>query len=563
MRLYANVLNSRLVSYLENNRLRVDCQTGFRPEVSTTHQLFIVQHLIDWAQGVTPLHFAFLDFSKAYDRVSRLKLGKILEQVGIQGDFLDAIQAVINTTVLAVKIEGKHGELFESTSGVPQGCPISPTLFGVMADGLPRYLAHHCPTVGMKLSDGMCLNVIRIQVLGFADDFVLIAPTIEDLQILVDATQKWCESMDMRLNGKIKTQYLYVNPDSEIPGPPTPLKCVGVTVNPVQEAKYLGLQVHARKGVQATIKNLEQRFWIAWEDLTRAYSNLGCNMSMMLQVELYLACLPSVISYGCEVWAFRCFKGKQVVSGSPCSTSLLNAHKRVLAQVLGVRRTTPEGIINCELNIFPLWSTWILRMVRFWNNIAAMRPDTLHYRVLLHDLRLAIVEGKETFAGTLVQQLKKLGYYIADHVRFDSILHIDISQVKDLLEHQSDLLWDGLDISPRSCPSSRALFCRYQRWFARPSHVPRRKSALKLHLPDRILRAFMRFRLGCHNLPVDSGRQQGIPRHQRICTRCSLELVGDEHHLLFTCPAVQHVRQQFMHLFQQKSRSVQTFMWQD
>jgi hypothetical protein len=61
-------------------------------------------------------------------------------------------------------------------------------------------------------------------------------------------------------------------------------------------------------------------------------------------------------------------------------------------------------------------------MVRFWNNVAAMRPDTLHYRVLLHDLRLAIVEGKETFAGTLVQQLKKLGYCIADHVQFDILI---------------------------------------------------------------------------------------------------------------------------------------------
>jgi hypothetical protein len=66
MRLYANVLNSRLVSYLETYRLRVDCQTGFRPEKSTTHQLFIIQHLIDWAMGITPLHFAFLDLSKAY-----------------------------------------------------------------------------------------------------------------------------------------------------------------------------------------------------------------------------------------------------------------------------------------------------------------------------------------------------------------------------------------------------------------------------------------------------------------------------------------------------------------
>ena len=171
-----------------------------------------------------------------------------MEQLGIQGDFLDAIQAVIDTTVLTVKIEGKHGELFESTSGVPQGCPISPTLFGVMADGLPRYLAHHCPAVGIKLSDGTCLSVIRIQALGFADDFALIAPTVEDLQVLVDATHIWCDTMDMMLNGA-KTQYLYVNPEPQIHGPPTPLKCAGATVYPVQEAKYLGLRVHARKGL--------------------------------------------------------------------------------------------------------------------------------------------------------------------------------------------------------------------------------------------------------------------------------------------------------------------------
>eukprot|EP00884_Botryococcus_braunii_P005867 jgi/Botrbrau1/15281/Bobra.97_1s0007.1 len=378
--------------------------------------------------------------------------------------------------------------------------------------------------------------------------------------VLVNATQEWCKSMDMRLNGA-KTQYLSVNPDPRTPS--TSLEVAGVRIGPVQEVKYLGLQIHAKNGLQAGIKNLEQRFWIAWEDLTRAYSNLGCNMSMMLMTELYLACLPPLISYGCEVWAFRCFQGRQLSSGKPSSIPLLDAHKRVLAQILGVRRTIPEEIINCELNIFSLWSTWILRMARFWNNIAAMRPDSLHYKVLMHDIRLAIVEGRETFSGTLMQQLKKLGYYIADHVRFDRALQIDISQVKDLLDRKSDMIWDDLDISPRTCASPRALFCRYLRWFARPPHVPRRKSALKLHLPNCTLRTFMQFRLGCHDLPIDKGRQQGIPRDQRICTRCSLELVGDEHHLLFTCPAVQHVRQQFMHLFQQRSRSVQTFMWQE
>jgi hypothetical protein len=312
-----------------------------------------------------------------------------------------------------------------------------------------------------------------------------------------------------------------------------------------------------------SIKHLEQRFWVAWEELTRADSNLGCNISMSLLMDLYLACLPSVACYGCEVWAFRLFQGKHLVSGRPCSAPLLDAHKRVLTQILGVRRTTPEDIINCELNIFSLWSTWILRMVRFWNSIAIMRPDTLHYKVIMSDLRLAIVDGRETLGGTLMQQLKKIGYHIADMLRYDQVVPLDISLVKDLLDFKSDLVWDGLDICPRLCASPRALFCRYQRWFARPSHVSRRKSALTLQLPDRVLRAFLRFRLGCHNLPIDQGRQQGLPRGQRICTRCSLDVVGDEHHLLFTCPAVQHVRQQFLHLFQHRQRSVQMFMWQD
>jgi hypothetical protein len=363
MRLYAKVLNSRLVSYLEQNQLRVDCQTGFRPNLSTTHQLFIVQHLIDWMMGVTPLHFAFLDLSKAYDRVFRLKLEQILEKLGVAGDFLHAIQAILNSAIFTVKIEGKHGELFETTSGVPQGCPISPTLFGVMADGLPRYLAHHCPGIGIKLPDGTNLSVIDLQTLGFADDFALVAPTVEDLQRLVNATHEWCQLMDMSLNGA-KTQYLCINPDPQTLDPPT-LTCAGVQITAVQEAKYLGLQIHAKKGVQSSIQSLERRFWLAWEDLTRAYSNLGCNISMKLLVELYLACLPPIISYGCEVWAFRCFQGKQLASvrSRTSSATLLEVHKRVLAQILGVRQTTPEAILNCELNIPSLRSSWILRMV--------------------------------------------------------------------------------------------------------------------------------------------------------------------------------------------------------
>jgi hypothetical protein len=130
----------------------------------------------------------------------------------------------------------------------------------------------------------------------------------------------------------------------------------------------------------------------------------------------------------------------------------------VLAQILGVRRTTPEEIINCEINIFSLLSTWTPQMVRFWNSIATMRPDTLHCKVFMSDLRLAIVE---TFEGTLMQQLEKIGNHISDMSRYDKVVPLDISLVKDLQDYRNDLVWDDLDICPRLCASPRALFCRY------------------------------------------------------------------------------------------------------
>jgi len=194
--------------------------------------------------------------------------------------------------------------------------------------------------------------------------------------------------------------------------------------------------------------------------------------------------------------------------------------------------------------------------------MADMKPTTLHYRVLLHDLQLAITGTQETFAGTLLAQLKKLGYYIEDHVRLDQVKRVNTHHLKDLLDRREDLLWEGLDLSPRSCASERALFCRYLRWFARPPHVPYPRRVLTAPVPQKVLRSFIRFRLGCHGLPIDIGRQQSIPRSERLCTRCNAGIIGDEHHLIFTCSAVAEVRRQYLHLFSLRQRSVQQFMWQ-
>eukprot|EP00884_Botryococcus_braunii_P006092 jgi/Botrbrau1/15484/Bobra.43_2s0104.1 len=88
------------------------------------------------------------------------------------------------------------------------------------------------------------------------------------------------------------------------------------------------------------------------------------------------------------------------------------------------------------------------------------------------------------------------------------------------------------------------------------------RRAPRLHLPVKNVRTLLRFRLGSHDLPIDTGRRQGIPRDERICTRCSLGMVGDEDHLLFICQLLEHIRSQSSYLFHPRVRSVTRFMWQ-
>lgn len=48
----------------------------------------------------------------------------------------------------------------------------------MFSDGLPRYLKHGCPGVVVALPDGTC-----IEVLGYGEDFGLVATSIEDSQL--------------------------------------------------------------------------------------------------------------------------------------------------------------------------------------------------------------------------------------------------------------------------------------------------------------------------------------------------------------------------------------------
>jgi len=78
---------------------------------------------------------------------------------------------------------------------VKQGCPLSPTLFGLYMDGLFEYLQSVEGGSGPQLSSGQ-----RVPAHMYADDIVLTSTTTEGLQRLINATAQYCRCKGMPIS---------------------------------------------------------------------------------------------------------------------------------------------------------------------------------------------------------------------------------------------------------------------------------------------------------------------------------------------------------------------------
>ena len=166
------------------------------------------------------LHLVFVDQEKAFGRVNRDKLWKVLEQYGVKGQLLDNIRAIYANSKSAVRTTSGTSDWFPVTSGVRQGCNLSPLLFVIYMDQITKEAN----------PDPEALNELM-----FADDQAMINSDKTKLQEHTEHLNESCQAYDMKISVN-KTEVMSVSRR------PTKLD---VTINQTQlkqvrEFKYLG-----------------------------------------------------------------------------------------------------------------------------------------------------------------------------------------------------------------------------------------------------------------------------------------------------------------------------------
>ena len=237
----------------------------------------------------------------------------------------------------------------------------------------------------------------------------------------------------------------------------------------------------------------------------------------------------------------------------------LSSHLQVLRALATVPTSVSIVVLLRELGQRPLSHLWWQRVVCFWNSLCSLPDDNLYRQVALDDISDANTRHVKNWAWSFHRSLRAVGYEFA----FTTLLPICLGTVLQLLDAPTAQLLGTLDICPRTCPSQNATLCTYFRWFAKPSGARRPKSLLQLPISSRCMSVFLRFRMGCHSLPIVRGRRSGVPRRLRLCSYCASHSVGDERHLVFDCVALQPIRVLYLDLFGPAIVTMQQFMWQD
>jgi hypothetical protein len=141
-------------------------QFGFMPGKSTTDPVFIVRQMIEKYRAVKKeLHLVFVDIEKAFDRVPRELLWKVLAKKGVSSKYVDVIKDMYRGSNTKVRTTCGMTNSFDVKIGVHQGSVLSPYLFVLVMDELLHEV-------------GLCAPWFMV----YADDVILIAESKAEIE---------------------------------------------------------------------------------------------------------------------------------------------------------------------------------------------------------------------------------------------------------------------------------------------------------------------------------------------------------------------------------------------
>ena len=344
-------------------------QFGFTAGVSTADTCFLLKEVIyENTKNKNRVTATFIDLSKAFDKVNHFILGKKLLKKNIPVDIVFILMHYLRNQFAVVKWKGAYSDWFVVDTGVRQGGVLSPFLFNFFIDDIIRNISN--------IPAGCLFGVVRVNVLAYADDLVIIASSRSDMEELYTKLCLLINEHKLIINKK-KTKCIdfcrTIRNNTELF-----TKFGNDKLEIVKSHKYLGYMLESSLRDDADIGLRLNKFYASTNSVLRNFKLVNSE-TMSFLFKSY--CMPD---YGLCLWSHKDTMNKSIFK------TFNVAYNNVLKRIIGVPTysSSHEAAEACNVlllnhHIAQLQARYLKRMLKSKHPLIRLNIPFLKQGLLL------------------------------------------------------------------------------------------------------------------------------------------------------------------------------------
>ncbi|KAI0995163.1 hypothetical protein K3495_g13017 [Podosphaera aphanis] len=284
---------TRISKAAEEHNLLPEEQMGARPKRSTITAVELITEQVHAIWGKDKARVASLlslDIAGAFDNVSHTRLIHNLREKGIPRWTTNFIESFLSDRTTSIALGKYRGEQMSTSTGIPQGFPLSPILFLFFASTfLPM------------------LQTANLTAVGFVDDTNILTwsnSTEENCRNLERQHEK-CEIWAKRHGVKFapeKYQLIHFSRARKKHNLAATVSIQGHLTNPQASLRILGIHLDLKLKWGAHVKQVEEKAGVQMQAMSRL-TQLTWGATFKKAKLIYSAIVRPALMYGSSIWA--------------------------------------------------------------------------------------------------------------------------------------------------------------------------------------------------------------------------------------------------------------------
>ncbi|GBN54258.1 RNA-directed DNA polymerase from mobile element jockey, partial [Araneus ventricosus] len=282
------VILTRFNDHLNENNLLCPKQFGFRPKLSTTHQLVRVTEYI--TEGFTKKQktgAVFLDIQKAFDRVWKDGLIHKLIALNTPQYLVEIFDSYLTNRSFRVRVKDELSDQKIIQAGVAQGSKVGPVLFSCYINDIPK-----------QFNTLLCM---------YADDTAILAQNKNPnyIQLALNrhlaTIEDWFHKWKIAINAGKTEAIMFCKNIKNLNFPQ--LKINNIQIPWSQECKYLGVILDRKLTWKPHFLYTKKKFR---NTARKFYPLISLNSKMHRdnKMLIYTAYLRPILTYAAPVWGY-------------------------------------------------------------------------------------------------------------------------------------------------------------------------------------------------------------------------------------------------------------------